>query len=388
MTMKTRTILDTAHGVCVGSLDINEVYHGPNGAVPFRILKRRLREGLTNGVDIIEVDNGKFCFTIIPTRGMGIWKGRCGNVELKWDSGVHGPVNPAMVPLHDPSGLGWLEGFNEWLVRCGLESNGAPEFDKNGILKYGLHGRIANIPARRVKVTFDSETGDISVSGVVEEARALTKRMALYVTYRTKAGSSELTVHDRILNRASVPAEFELLYHINTGRPFLTPGAKVVIPFEEMSPRNADAVDQLPEWDHFRDEIPGSPETCFFFDMAVDRENMTKALLINAKGNQGLTVSYSKKDFPYFTLWKMQRPNGDTYVTGMEPSINFPNTRSFEKEHGRVAVLQPGESRSFEMTLGVLHDGNEISETVHYIKRLQNGAAGTILQHPRPDWAE
>ena len=46
----------------------------------------------------------------------------------------------------EPSGLGWLDGFDELLVRCGLESNGAPEFNPNGSLRYPLHGKIANMP--------------------------------------------------------------------------------------------------------------------------------------------------------------------------------------------------------------------------------------------------
>ena len=92
---------------------------------------------------------------VIPTRGMGIWKAIVGDETLGWRSPVRGPVHPQFVPLFDPSGLGWLEGFDELLVRCGLESNGAPEFDQQGRLLYPLHGRIANRPAHHVEVTVD-----------------------------------------------------------------------------------------------------------------------------------------------------------------------------------------------------------------------------------------
>ena len=53
-------------------------------------------------------------------------------VEVGWQSPVDGPVHPQFVPLADPSGLGFLDGFDELIVRCGLESNGAPEFDERG----------------------------------------------------------------------------------------------------------------------------------------------------------------------------------------------------------------------------------------------------------------
>lgn len=159
MTRTTRTVIDVDSGVYSETLDLKEVFHGPDGAVPFRITKRRLYGGNSDGVDIIEVDNGRFSFVIIPTRGMGIWRGRCGDVELKWDSPVHGPVHPKLVPNYAPNGLGWLEGFDEWLARCGLENNGAPEFNESGALRWPLHGRIANTPARKVEVTLDPVTG-------------------------------------------------------------------------------------------------------------------------------------------------------------------------------------------------------------------------------------
>ncbi|MDH5795264.1 MAG: aldose 1-epimerase family protein, partial [Candidatus Bathyarchaeota archaeon] len=39
------------------------------------IEKRRLSGGLSDGVDAVEVNNGKLSFVVVPTRGMGIWKG-------------------------------------------------------------------------------------------------------------------------------------------------------------------------------------------------------------------------------------------------------------------------------------------------------------------------
>lgn len=388
MGQKTRTVLDADNAIYTESLDLNEVYNGPNGAIPFRVTKRRLHGGTRDGVDIIEVDNGKFSFTILTTRGMGLWKGRCGDVELKWDSPVHGPVHPRYVPLYAPNGIGWLEGFDEWLVRCGLESNGAAEFTDQGVLRWPLHGRIANTPARRVKVTVDPETGEIVVRGVIEEAGLFTKRLALYVTYTTFAGSNVLKVTDRVVNRSSEPAEFQLLYHINTGQPFITPGAKVMVPFNEMCPRDANAASEIDEWDLYHPEIPGRPESCFLFDMAVDRDEQTKVLLINSRNDRGLTLSFSKKQFPHFLIWKLQRPNGDTYVTGMEPCVNFPNTRSFEKANGRVPTLGPNSFREFEITVEVLPDHGAISENVHYIQRLQANAPGTVKREPKSDWCE
>ena len=47
---KTRTIVDTYHDVYTESLDLQEVYSTPTGAIPFRVSKRRLHGGVQGGV--------------------------------------------------------------------------------------------------------------------------------------------------------------------------------------------------------------------------------------------------------------------------------------------------------------------------------------------------
>ncbi|MBQ9128788.1 MAG: aldose 1-epimerase family protein [Thermoguttaceae bacterium] len=384
----TRTIIDSYRDVYVESLDLRDVCSTPNGKIPFRVAKRRLRGGVQDGVDVVEIDAGKFSFVVLLSRGMNIWKARCGDVELKWDSPVRGPVHPRFVPIFAPNGCGWLEGFDEWVARCGLESNGAPEFDENGVLRYPLHGRISNLPARRVQVTVDPETGMIRLTGEVLETSVFGRRFKLTVSYTTWAGSSTLVVEDSVANLASVDDEFELLYHINTGYPLVTPGAKFVAPFRRMCPRDENAVAELDAWDAFREPIPGCAETCYLFDLAAEENGDTSVALLNAERNRGLSLSFNKNDFPYFTLWKTQRPNGDIYVSGIEPSVNFPNRRSFEKKQGRVVPLGAGETKNFRFQFDVLGDAAAIEERVRYIERLQGTTPGEIASAPIPEWCE
>ena len=134
-------------------------------ATGYSVTRYRMQGGLSDGVEVIRVDNGLLKFDILPTRGMSIWKAWLGDSEIGWKSPVRGPVHPALVDLGEPSGLGWLDGFDELFVRCGLESNGAPEFDeKTGRLKYPLHGRIGNKPAHHVEVSVDGDSGEIKVT--------------------------------------------------------------------------------------------------------------------------------------------------------------------------------------------------------------------------------
>ena len=159
--MPTFILSDSSSDVWVDSLRIDAPALGLGETQPFSVKKHTLRGGRREGVDLIVVDNGALRFSVVPTRGMGLWNGWYLGNRLGWDSPISdGPVNPAFVNLGAHGGLGWLEGFDELLARCGLENNGAP-FEIETVkpdgskshTTFGLHGRIANIPASYVAVS-------------------------------------------------------------------------------------------------------------------------------------------------------------------------------------------------------------------------------------------
>ena len=386
MAGKSWMLTDVDQDVYVDDLTISpdDAKGMPEG---FSVTKRRLRGGLRDGVDVVEVDNGTFRFTVIPTRGMGVWCAKLGDLRLGWQSPVKGPVHPAFVRLSEASGLGWLDGFDELLVRCGLESNGAPVFNDDGTVRYGLHGKIANIPAHKVEVTVDGDSGEIRVTGVVDEARLFFNKLRMTTTYTTRAGQPGMTITDTITNISAEPGELELLYHTNFGLPLVDPGSKVVLPVRKMAPRDAAGAGNLDQWDTYGPETPGAPEAVFFFELAADAAGATQATLRDAAGNQGVTLRFNKSQLPYFTLWKNRQAAVDGYVTGLEPAINFPNARSFEKEQGRVAVLAPGESRSFELSLEVHLDAAGVEAAEQAVAKLQQGVTPEILRQPSPEWS-
>lgn len=385
---KTQILVDNEHGLYTESWNYKGTYVYKEDGVPFEITKRRLYGGVQDGIDIVEIDTGELRFTVLLSRGMNVLKAQCGDVELKWDSPVHGPVHPKFVPIFAPGGCGWLEGFCEWVARCGLESNGAPEFGQNGVLKYPLHGRLSNLPARRVEVCVDEEEGTIRLSGEVLETSVFGKKFLFKTTYTAQAGSSKLCVEDSVTNLLGTDDEFELLYHINTGYPLVSPGAKFVASFNKMCPRDQNAVAELEQWDIFVEPEPGRPETCYFFDLASDPQGTTSVALLNSERNRGVALSFNKQDFPYFILWKTQRPNGDIYVSGMEPAVNFPNTRSFEKKNGRLVEIAAKETKRFRFEFDVLKNEKDVDAFVSKIDSLQGNKAGEILNSPLPEWCE
>ena len=99
------------------------------GSENWSISKSTLRGGLSDGVDVAELRHGELSIFILPTRGMGIWKAEFRGVPIGWRSPVRLPVNPAFVNLKERDGLGWLNGFNELMCRCGLSFHGPPGMD-------------------------------------------------------------------------------------------------------------------------------------------------------------------------------------------------------------------------------------------------------------------
>jgi len=110
--------------------------------------------------------------------------------------------------------------------------------------------------------------------------------------------------------------------------------------------------------------------------------------LRNSAGTAGVSLRFNKSQLPCFTLWKNRQAAADGYVTGLEPAINFPNVKSFEKEKGRVAVLAPGESRTFELSMEALPDAPGVQAAEQAVAQLQQGATPTVLQQPDPQWSQ
>ena len=221
----------------------------PQAGMPaWRVSRRKLRGGRRDGVEVVTLNNGNLAVDIVPTRGMGIHRGTCGQDRLGWDSPVRdGPVNPRFIRLEDRGGLGWLDGFDELMVRCGLAHNGPPfeTFDPpdGGATArrtmHPLHGRIANTPASVVGVEIDDGADrTITVIGEVAESSLFHPQLHLRTEISTRPGSNRLTVRDTITNRSDQPGAFQLLYHWNFGPPYLGDGSTFHAPIAEtVSPR-------------------------------------------------------------------------------------------------------------------------------------------------------
>ena len=352
------------------------------GTGRFEIRYQQLESGRSAGLSCLTINTGSVTATILPDRGMGLWKCWSDDLEFGWQSPVSGPVHPSLVPIHDASGIGWLEGFDELLVRCGLQSNGAPEFSESGTLRYPLHGRIANLPASRLEIQVDVENGILDVIGVVPESRFLIYSLELQTRYRFRVGSPVIEIVDTVTNRSSQSGSMQLLYHINVGQPVLQSGSCVHAAFRSLAPRDARASESVEQWNQCDGPASGYREQVYFLDPVGDESSWSEAMLASADGSFGFAVHFDTRTLPYMTLWKNTASVEDGYVVGLEPGTGFPNPRGFEEKNGRVVALQGGESRTFRLKLQPLTSPNAVTQSRSRIEALQNfpGSKKTVPQ--------
>ncbi|MEC9094565.1 MAG: aldose 1-epimerase family protein [Planctomycetota bacterium] len=345
--------------------------------------KRVLQGGKRQGVDSLKVVSDDFSFEVLPTRGMNLWKIWAGQVEYGWQAPAKGPVNPSFVPLMEPGGLGWLDGFDEVFVRCGLESNGAPEHDADGRLQYPLHGKIGNTPARKVEVSIDDDV--VRVIGVVEESRFHFMKMRMTSILSWKVGSSSLEIEDQIENLSASDHEIQMLYHINFGVPLLDAGSRFVAPVKKVVPRNDHAASSIGGWENYSAATAGYEEQVYFLEMAGDPEGNTKTVLKNAHSTAGVAIRYNVKQLPCYTVWKNTTAVEDGYVTGLEPGTNYPNPRTFEGEQERVIRIGGNQKTTLHVGLDFLTTEKDVSQAERDVKKLMP-AETIVFDKPQKGW--
>jgi len=362
----------------------------PDCPVSWSVRKYVLHGGKQEGVEVIDVNNGKLRFTVVPTRGMSIQEVMMGDLRLGWDSPVKGLVHPKYINQHTRQGLGWLEGFNEWMVRCGLEFFGGPGTDefidntgKKAKMDLTLHGKIGNTPASQVEVIVEREAPyRITVRGRVDEALLHGPKLELSSEVSTVPGSNTFRISDKITNRSAVEQEFGILYHANYGTPLMEKGSKFVAPARQVTPINEYPASDVSSYNLYRAPIPGFPEQVFCLRLWADKNDRTKVMLRNAAADRAVSMAFSIKQLPFFTLWKNPVAREDGYVTGLEPGTGFPRNRAIERRFGRVPKLAPHQSRLFTIDFALHLGRDQVNTAANEIARIQAGRKTKVDTDP------
>ncbi|MDA0193528.1 MAG: aldose 1-epimerase family protein [Bacteroidetes bacterium] len=328
-----------------------------------------LKGGKQDGVKIIEVNNGKMNISVIPTRGMSILSVRYEDVFLGWDSPVKEIIHPKYIDLEANNGLGWLEGFNEWMVRCGMAFAGHPGLDEGRLLT--LHGKIGNIPASEVEVIIDEDPPHtIRIRGKLNEVSFNGTNLELWSEVSTIPGSNSFRIDDVLTNKSLKDQEFMVIYHANFGAPLLEQGSQLYGTIEKVVPFDDFASADVNNWSSYGEPSLGIPERVNCIFPLADEGGNTHFLFQNSNGDRAVSFMYPREQLPYFSQWKNMDTNG--YVTGLEPGTGFPHNRSVERKYGRVPTLKSGTSRKFTLEYTIHTDKDGIRAAVEKIQQIGN----------------
>jgi hypothetical protein len=317
----------------------------------------RLCEGLEDGVEQILVRTGAgLAYQVTPSRCLDISLAEFAGVPLSWQ-GPNGDVHPA---YYEANGLEWLRtAAGGLLMTCGFTQAGAPSVDQGEQLP--LHGRAHHLPARQV-VAEGRWFGDeyaMSIRGIIEEARIFGDNVRLTREIRSVLGSNRLTISDHFENLGFTPAPLMLLYHFNFGFPLLMEGSRFKFPSTKVTARD----DETPMEGYDRWQAPdiGHRERVYIHEeLKTDANGWAEASVLNphfplpeglGTCSLELTLSWSTANLPAHVQWRMA--GAGTHVLGIEPTNCNVRGRAAAREDGSLVMLEPGESKSYEMALDV-----------------------------------
>ncbi|KAA3667042.1 aldose 1-epimerase family protein [Pectobacterium carotovorum] len=348
----------------------------------FSIEQKVLHGGRQEGSKVITITSQDgLKIALSPTRGMNLLHVTGKNIRLGWDSPVDEVVNPNTINLESRNGLGWLEGFNEMMVRCGFEWTGHPVVSDGMI--YTLHGRAGNTPASKVVVEVsDKAPHTITVRGLLKENSFKKSNLETWTELRYVPGSESFTVHDVLTNKADYPRDYQIIYHSNFGTPILEEGARFIAPVKDISPFNDHAKAGLATWQTYKGPTKDFDEMVFNITPYRDAQGKTLAALVNKAGDKGVSIAFDTHQLPLLTLWKNTDTEKQGYVTGIEPGTNYAYPVTIEREQGRVKKLQPGQSTTFELTYSLLSSADAVQKTEQKVKAIQGDNKTTLTEKP------
>lgn len=322
-----------------------------------------LDNGPGKGVRIAWINTGTgLRYKVLIDRAMDIGEAFYNEHCLSWIS-HHGVSAPRPDATNTP--MEWLYTFHGGLVTtCGLQNAGAPTDD------YGLHGRIANIPAEIESIIQpDPANGklDFSITGTMKESKVFGPCLELRRTLSGKIGNPEINITDTVTNRANIRSEHIILYHCNFGYPILDEGAEIIYDGKLVSRSVLDTDDERFNSNVDYKKVPApmkshksTGEACAFIDPKADRKGICTTGIYNKKLGFAAMMEFNKSQLPYMTTWHHFGPS--EYVLGLEPGSYTSMGAEVAKKDNAMVKLSPGKSAVYELKISIETDKGKIKK--------------------------
>lgn len=330
------------------------------------VRKSVLADGSSAGVEVFDFTTGTgFRFTVAAGRALDVTAASYQGRPLAWRSSV-GDQHGA---FYDPEGVEWLRTFFGGLVAtCGITYAGAACEDEGK--KLGIHGRIGNVPAKRVSFGgyWEADEYIMWCSGVVREGSLFNDELELQRVISTKLGSNSFTIRDKVVNIGWRTSPLMILYHCNYGFPVVADGSEVVTPAKSVRPRDAEARDGAESYYKLHKPTKDYKEKVYYHEVKAGKDGRTVIGIVNRRMGIGGVIRYNPKQLPFLIQWKQMGQGW--YTCGLEPANCLVEGRDKDRAARRLQFIGPQEEREFELELGVLTSADEIKSFEDEVKRI------------------
>lgn len=372
------------NGQYFNRLDIER--HAGDMAVAGGIRKVVVDDDSARGLRILEFRTGTgLSFDVMVDRAMDIGSAEYRGRAFGWRSAT-GFRHPSLHEYADENGLAWLRSFSGLVVTAGLDHTlftaevdaSQYRYPHRKTVRNGLHGRIANIPAR-LQGYGESWEGDRLVlwaEGEVRQAAIFGENLRLHRRIESQVGSDEIRLHDTVTNHGFDSTPHMFLYHINLGWPLVDEDTKFVAPIVRTRWCTQSVMEQRISYQRMPKPQPGFVEQVYEHLVAADTAGRVPVAVINERLNFGLLFEWSASEFPCFFEWLYLREGA--YSIGLEPSTHHMEGEQAARDDDSMIWLNHGEWRSYRSQFTVLDGEEALSKAVSRIRGLARQPAEDV----------
>jgi len=319
-------------------------------------------DGAERGIRALEFRTGAgLNFDVLVDRAMDLGTAEFRGNGFGWRSAT-GFRHPGLHEYADDDGLSMMRSFSGLLLTAGLDHTlfGAEvdasqyRYPPKQTVRNGLHGRVANLPARLHgygERWDDDETCVLWAEGEVRQAAIFGEHLRLTRRIEAPVGGTEIRLTDTVRNAGFDPTPHMYLYHINIGWPFLDEGARFELPVEQTIWQT----DSVAEQGVSNVEMPGPRkgfvEQVYEHVLKPDEHGIARPRLVNERLGVFFELAYDTTQFPAFFQWLHLREGA--YAVAFEPSTHHVAGDQAARDDGSMIFLEPGEERRYTTTFRV-----------------------------------
>ena len=340
-----------------------------------------LADGPARGVRVLEFRTGSgLTFEVLVDRAMDLGAAEFEGHAFGWRSSTD-IRHPAFHTDSDEDGYAWLRSFNGLLLTGGLDHTLIPERSAAEHYGYplrptrfnGLHGRIANTPARLLGYGEEWMSDDRCVlwcEGEVAQAAVFGENLRLRRRIECDLGGSTIRLTDSVMNAGYERTPHMQLYHINFGWPFIDEGTRILLPVTDTRWQT----DAVAEQGYPRDRAT-APQHDFkeqtYEHVLATRDGRGRAVLSNERLDLGIRLSWDARAMPCALQWLNMKAG--IYGVAIEPSTHHVEGFAAAVEDGTMTWLEHGDVRRYDLVIEVITGRDAIATAAASVEELTAG---------------